>query len=159
MLLSLIYLKLVQLLKPHSDPVLNRIKETSIWQIFFVFLIALLLHTNAVESVFLTVCLMLVFFGNFILLLGQYLVQYWLRHACVWCGVEGEVAMEIEMEKRISLSTFASASAPGLVSTSAVSTSDGTSSCMDDHKIATDDTDEADRQTQIHSPFHPPTSI
>jgi len=51
MLISLIYLKLMQLLQPFTDPGLNRIKETSIWQIFFVFLIALLLKTNEVDLI------------------------------------------------------------------------------------------------------------
>ena len=79
MLLSLIYLKLIQLLQPFTDPGLNRIKETSIWQIFFVFLIAHFLKTDTIDTDFLTVCLLLVFFCNFILLLGQYLVQHCVR--------------------------------------------------------------------------------
>jgi hypothetical protein len=62
MLLSLAYLKMIQLLKPFTDPELNRIKETSIWQIFFIFLIALLLKTYEVDGGLLTVCLLLVFF-------------------------------------------------------------------------------------------------
>ena len=97
MLLSLIYL--------------NRIKETSIWQIFFVFLIALLLKTNAVHSDFLTICLLLVFFGNFILLLGQYLVK-WLQHVCVFlgCGIgkhssddKNELDLNVQQEVEVEM--------------------------------------------------------
>jgi hypothetical protein len=166
MLLSLIYLKMVQLLKPFTDPAMNRIKETSIWQIFFVFLIALLLNTNAVDSVLLTVCLMLVFLGNLIILLGQYLVQYLLRYASAWCGVrmqsggvEKEVAIEMKTIWRASLSV----SPPGLVTASAdngSSSSNGNSSSSSvEDKVTTDDTDEIDRQRQIRSPFHPQTSL
>ena len=82
MLLSLTYIKLIQLLQPFTDPELNRIKETSIWQLFFVFQIALLLKTNSGKSEVLSVCLLIVFFINFIILLGKYLVKYWLRHVC-----------------------------------------------------------------------------
>ena len=107
MLLSLIYLRLIHLLQPFTDPGLNRIKETSIWQIFFVFLIALLLKTNAMDSDLLTTWLLLVFFANFILLLGQYLAQYWLRHAACVCVSRGvtrrasdvEAACVMDMEK------------------------------------------------------------
>lgn len=110
MVLSLIYLKMIQLLKPFTDPGLNRIKETSIWQIFFVLFIALLLKTRAVNSDFLTVCLLLAFFANFILLLGQYLWQYGLQHLLlhhmkkmqrdevVESGADKE--MDLEMEDR-----------------------------------------------------------
>mgnify|MGYP003386388082 CR=1 FL=1 len=125
MLLSLTYLKLIQLLQPFTDPGLNRIKETSIWQIFFVFLIALLLKTNAVDSDFLTVCLLLIFFMNFILLVGQYVAQCLLRYACVGVkrdskrrsggvekGGDRDVSMEMEMDRRTTLS----ASLPGVMS-------------------------------------------
>ena len=130
MLLSLIYLKLIQLLQPFTDPGLNRIKETSIWQIFFVFLIALLLHTNSIDSDFLTVCLFVAFFINFILLLGQALVQYWVRHVHVRRGSksqsgrmtqDGEREMEMEMERRTTLSATATATVPGAALTSNVS--------------------------------------
>jgi hypothetical protein len=50
MLLSLVYLKAIQWLAPFKDPMLNRIKETSVWQIFFVFLIALLIKMNDIDS-------------------------------------------------------------------------------------------------------------
>jgi hypothetical protein len=83
MLLSLAYLKAIQWLAPFKDPVMNRIKETSLWQIFFVFFIALLIKMDDVNSDMLVVCLMLVFFANFWILLGQYLVQYCGRHLCV----------------------------------------------------------------------------
>ena len=79
MVLSLTYLKVVQLLQPFTDPWLNQIKETSLWQIFFVFLIALLIEMNDVDRHFLTVCLMLAFFINFIVLGVQ-----WLLRRCGW---------------------------------------------------------------------------
>ena len=83
MLLSLTYLKMIQLLRPFADHDLNRIKETSIWQIFFVFLIALLLKNRDVNSDILTICLFLIFFLNFFLLLGQSLVQCGQKRSCV----------------------------------------------------------------------------
>ena len=55
MLLSLAYLKAIQWLAPFKDPALNRIKETSIWQIFFVFMIALLIKMDDIDSDFLVV--------------------------------------------------------------------------------------------------------
>jgi hypothetical protein len=75
MLLSLAYLKAIQWLAPFKDPALNRIKEISVWQIFFVFMIALLIKMDDIDSDFLAVCLLLVFFVNFLILLGQYLVK------------------------------------------------------------------------------------
>jgi hypothetical protein len=83
MLLSLAYLKAIQWLAPFKDPALNRIKETSEWQIFFVFLIALLIKLGDTDSDFLVVCLMLAFFANFLILFGQYVVQYCGRYVCV----------------------------------------------------------------------------
>jgi hypothetical protein len=83
MLLSLAYLKAILWLAPFKDPALNRIKETSVWQIFFVFLIALLIKMDDIDSDILVVCLMMVFFLNFLIMLGQYLVQCCGRHVCV----------------------------------------------------------------------------
>jgi hypothetical protein len=84
MLLSLAYLKAIQWLAPFKDPALNLMKETSIWQIFFVFMIAQLIKMDDIDSDFLAICLMLVFFVNFLILLGQYLVQCCGRHhVCV----------------------------------------------------------------------------
>ena len=114
MLLSLAYLKMVQLLKPYTDQELNRIKETSIWQIFFVFLIALLIKMNDVDKNFLAVCLLLVFFANFAILFGQYLVHRfeWLScgpQSVTWRAGDGEKEMEVEMESATSLVTFVGA--------------------------------------------------
>jgi hypothetical protein len=84
MLLSLAYLKAIQWLAPFKDPALNLMKETTVWQIFFVFLIALLIKMDDFDSGILVVCLMLVFFVNFLILLGQYLLQCCgHRHVCV----------------------------------------------------------------------------
>jgi hypothetical protein len=80
MLLSLVYLKAIQWLAPFKDPTLNRIKETSVWQIFFVFTIALLIKMDDIDSDVLTFCLLLAFSINFFIMIGQYLVQSCGRH-------------------------------------------------------------------------------
>jgi hypothetical protein len=97
MLLSLAYLKAIQWLAPFKDPALTRIKETSVWQIFFVFLIALLIKMDDVDGDFLAVCLILVFFVNFLILLGQYLAQRFGSHACVSRHVASEQIMGKDM--------------------------------------------------------------
>jgi hypothetical protein len=97
MLLSLAYLKAIQWLAPFKDPALTRIKETSVWQIFFVFLIALLIKMDDVDGDFLAVCLILVFFVNFLILLGQYLAQRCGCHACVSRHVSSEQIMGKDM--------------------------------------------------------------
>ena len=116
MLLSLTFLKMVQLLKPYKDQELNRIKETSIWQIFFVFQIALLIKMNDVDGNFLTVCLLLAFFANFVILLGQCLVQYCERHVCVPLSVfrrHGGDAEKDVMEVEMKSSMASLVTAPG----------------------------------------------
>jgi hypothetical protein len=80
MALSLTYIKVVQLLQPFKDPQLNLIKETSLWQIFFIFLIAMLIKMDEVDSEFLTMCLLLTFFMNFAMLGWQW-VAWKLRQA------------------------------------------------------------------------------
>jgi hypothetical protein len=99
MLLSLVYLKAIQWLAPFKDPALNRIKETSIWQIFFVFQIALLIKMDDVDRDLLTACLLFVFFVNFFLMLGQYLLQY--GDVCTPTSLSGDAG--IEMEKCVSV--------------------------------------------------------
>ena len=75
--ISLVYLKMIQVLKPFKDPQLNVIKETSLWQIFFVFQIALVITKDSeVDRNFITFCLMLAFFMNVVILVFQYVVQY-----------------------------------------------------------------------------------
>jgi hypothetical protein len=96
MMLSLVYVKAIQWLTPFKDPALNRIKETSLWQIFFVFFIALLIKMNDVDSDFLLVCLLLVFFVNFLILVGQYLLQWCGRRVCVSHTAAGQ-----ELEKDV----------------------------------------------------------
>lgn len=83
MMLSLVYLKMVQLLQPFIDPQLNVIKETTLWQIYFVFLIALLIKMDDINSDFLTFCLMLTFFFNFILFGGIRCAQHWKKLNCL----------------------------------------------------------------------------
>jgi hypothetical protein len=94
MVLSLTYLKCIQLLRPFVAPELNHIKETSLWQVFFVFLIALLIRMGDVDRDFLTVCLLLAFFANFVML-G---VLYVARH---YCGCL--VTVQIEDEGKVSV--------------------------------------------------------
>jgi hypothetical protein len=106
MLLSLAYLKAIQWLMPFQDPELNRIKETSIWQIFFVFQIALLIKMDDVDRDLLTACLLFVFFVNILILLVQYLVQCCGRHVCVHSTAAGEVGKDmgaVEMQKTSAL--------------------------------------------------------
>ena len=81
--LSLIYLKAVQLLQPYADEQLNIIKETSLWQIFFVFLIALLIMMDNVDRDFLTVCLLITFFVNILIVGGQLVLHGCIRLNCV----------------------------------------------------------------------------
>jgi hypothetical protein len=104
MLLSLAYLKAIQWLTPFKDPALNRIKETSVWQIFFVFLIALLIKMDDVDSEFLAASLLLVFFANIVIWLGQCLVQCCEHNAaCVSRQVrDGEKVMKVEMQGSVS---------------------------------------------------------
>lgn len=74
-MLSLAYLKALQVKKPFIDPELNLIKETSIWQIYFVFLIALMIQIDEIDRMVLTMALMFVFFANIIIFVGK-----WLAH-------------------------------------------------------------------------------
>lgn len=115
LMLSLVYLKAVQLLQPFSDPQLNIIKEISLWQIFFVFLIALLIKMNESHYDFLTVCLLVTFFANFILLAGQYVVHLLLgciaptaktlkRQSCNTSSSAVD-ALDIEMESVLSMAS------------------------------------------------------
>ena len=106
---------MIQLLKPFADPKLNDIKETSIWQIFFVFLIALLIKNNDSDSVFLAVCLMVTFFMNFIILGVKFVANWWLRYRSHTTlgdqdgqevgGVAEKEEVEVEMNGRLSRST------------------------------------------------------
>jgi len=113
-MLTLIYLKAVQLLQPFSDTQLNIIKEISLWQIFFVFLIALLIKMKDSHNDFLAVCLLVTFFANFIFLGGQYAAR--LLSRCIEPTVKAMKrhssnasssvvdALDIEMESRLSVS-------------------------------------------------------
>ena len=81
--LSLAYLKAIQVLKPYTDPELNRIKETSIWQVFLVFFIALLMKQNEIDRDILTYWLLLVFFANFVYIIGVYALAYLQRRLLI----------------------------------------------------------------------------
>jgi len=89
-LLTLVYLKTIQLLHPFADQQLNIIKETSLWQIFLVFFIALLIKMNDVNSDFLTASLILTFFANFLLMGWQWMSRslvHGAKFVCAWCQV------------------------------------------------------------------------
>lgn len=161
MLLSLTYLKTVQLLRPFKDPELNRIKETSVWQIFFVFLIALLIKTEEIDSNSLTACLLLVFFFHFFLLLGKYVVRYWERRVA---KSPGEADSEAEMVTIKISSTLTSAVMSTGADSLVVNQSGGSSGGGVGTEVATadhakDDVACPDGESYIHSPFHPKPAL
>ena len=73
---TLCYLKLVQHFQPYADHELNRMKETSLWQIFSIFFLALLIKTDEIDSSPLKVLLVTTFFADFIILFCVFCAQY-----------------------------------------------------------------------------------
>lgn len=76
MVATFIYLKLVQHFEPYIDRELNRMKETSLWQIAFILLLALLIKADEINFSALRAFLVITFFANFIVLLCEQSVHF-----------------------------------------------------------------------------------
>jgi hypothetical protein len=94
MMLSIVYMKLVQVLKPYVDDELNRMKEISLWQIFFVFFLALLIKMDNYDNWALTLFVVVVFFAYFILAVMRYMLSCcWKQHAGIMERVSGSTTV------------------------------------------------------------------
>ena len=74
--MTLCYLKLVQYFKPYIDDKLNHMKETSLWQIYVIFFLALLIKYTYVDDKVIKYFLIVTFFANFIILFFDITLQY-----------------------------------------------------------------------------------
>ena len=73
--LTLSYLKLVQHFKPYLDNELNRMKETSLWQIFFIFYLALLIKYDNIDADLLKALLVVTFFANYLMYISHFVIR------------------------------------------------------------------------------------
>lgn len=79
LLFSLVFIKLYELCKPYQDHVIQRIKDISLWQIFFIFGCALLINGEYVESqdTYVVVFMVFVIFVNMLVdVLRWFYVSY-----------------------------------------------------------------------------------